>query len=88
MPTSSYPKRTQQNVIDSDGTLIFSHGKLAGGSLLTLKMAEKHDRPFLHVDFNYISPFAAVKAISYWIERHGIEILNVAGPRLSKDPSI
>jgi hypothetical protein len=68
--------------------LLFSHGKLTGGSLLTQKMAEKHGRPFLHVDFNYTSPFAAVKAISYWIERHGIEILNVAGPRLSKDPSI
>jgi hypothetical protein len=27
MPTSSYPKRTEQNVIDSDGTLIFSRGK-------------------------------------------------------------
>jgi hypothetical protein len=27
MPTSSYPKRTEQNVIDSDGTLILSRGK-------------------------------------------------------------
>jgi hypothetical protein len=88
MRTSSYPRRTEQYVIDSDGTLLFSHGKLTGGSLLTQKMTEKHGRPFLHVDFNYTSPFAAVKAISYWIERHGIEILNVAGPRLSKDPSI
>jgi len=28
MPTASYPKRTEQNVIDSDGTLILSHGNL------------------------------------------------------------
>ena len=35
MPTASYPKRTEQNVIDSDGTLILSHGKLSGGSALT-----------------------------------------------------
>ena len=26
MPTASYPKRTEQNVLDSDGTLILSHG--------------------------------------------------------------
>ena len=26
MPTTSYPARTEQNVIDSDGTLIFFHG--------------------------------------------------------------
>ena len=32
MPTSSYPKRTEQNILDSDGTLIISHGQLNGGS--------------------------------------------------------
>jgi len=37
MPTASYPKRTVQNVLDSDGTLILSHGKLTGGSALTEK---------------------------------------------------
>ncbi len=31
MPTSSYPKRTEKNILDSDGTLILSHGKLTGG---------------------------------------------------------
>ena len=38
MPTASYPKRTEQNVIDSDGTLILTHGKLTGGSALTARM--------------------------------------------------
>ena len=32
MPTSDYPKRTEQNVIDSDGTMIVCHGPLTGGS--------------------------------------------------------
>jgi hypothetical protein len=40
MPTASYPKRTAQNVIDSDGTVIFTHGTLTGGSLRTRKKAE------------------------------------------------
>ena len=28
MTTKSYPKRTAKNVMDSDGTVIFTHGKL------------------------------------------------------------
>jgi hypothetical protein len=31
MPTDSHEERTEQNVIDSDGTLIISHGELTGG---------------------------------------------------------
>ena len=31
METASYSKRTEQNVIDSDGTFIISHGTLTGG---------------------------------------------------------
>jgi hypothetical protein len=42
MPTASYPKRTEKNVIDSDGTLIISRGKPTGGSDYTRKMALKN----------------------------------------------
>ena len=38
MTTASYPKRTEQNVIDSDGTLIIARGQLTGGSDYNLKM--------------------------------------------------
>jgi len=31
MPTGSYSKRTEKNILDSDGTLIVSHGLLTGG---------------------------------------------------------
>jgi len=88
MSTASYPKRTEKNVLDSDGTLIVSHGKLNGGSALTRQLAKKHGRPWIHVDMNAINTFKAIKTINYWIVRHGIEILNVAGPRASKDPEI
>jgi hypothetical protein len=37
MTTKSYPKRTEKNVLDSDGTVILTHGILTGGSLLTQK---------------------------------------------------
>jgi hypothetical protein len=88
MPTANYPDRTEQNVIDSDGTLILSHGKLTGGSAYTRDMALEHERPWLHTDLNKTSKFDAARKISTWIVENGIEILNVAGPRASKDPRI
>ena len=88
MPTSSYPKRTEQNVIDSDGTLILTHGKLTGGSRLTKEFAENQKKPCLHVDLNQEVEYAAAVHIDDWAQEHKIEVLNVAGPRASKDPKI
>ena len=88
MPTSSYPARTEQNVVDSDATLIITHGKLTGGSALTKKLAEKHQRPCLHIDLSTTAAFAAVKAINYWVNNHEIHTLNVAGSSASKDSKI
>ena len=88
MSTASYPKRTEQNILDSDGTLLICHGKLTGGSALTYKLAKKHGRPCLHVDVNKTNGFRAAVLVISWIIEHGIEVLNVAGPRASKDPEI
>jgi hypothetical protein len=88
MPTDSYPKRTEQNVIDSDGTLIISHGSLTGGSAYTRKMAMKHSKPWFHTDLNKLATFQAAMVIEDWISKNGIETLNIAGPRVSKDPQI
>ena len=87
MPTASYPKRTEQNVLDSDGTLIISNGELTGGSALTRKLATKHGRPWLHIDLDTIDVDPS-KVIKSWIGMNEIKILNVAGPRASKVPQI
>ena len=88
MPSSSYPLRTEQNVIDSAGTLIISHGHLSEGSDYTHKMARKHNRPCLHINLNKIPAFKAATQIRSWLEENQIEVLNVAGPRASKDGKI
>jgi hypothetical protein len=88
MGTSGYPERTEQNVIDSDGTLIFSHGELSGGSRLTQELAGKHGRSCLHINLNTINAFHAAQKIKSWTVENHIEILNVAGPRASNDPEI
>ena len=88
MHTTDYTRRTEQNVVDSDGTLIFSHGSLTGGSSLTRKMALKHGRPWLHVDLLKINSFSAAQSIYAWLTEHRISVLNVAGPRQSQDAKI
>lgn len=88
MSTDSYSKRTEQNVIDSDGTVILSHGDLTGNSKLTFNLAEKHRKPCLHIDLNKTSVFIASSQINSWAVAHGIEVLNVTGATASEDPEI
>lgn len=83
-----YVERTEQNVIDSDGTLIVSRGDLTGGSLLTREMAEKHAKPCLHVNIGEVIVFDASIDVYEWLRAHDIRVLNVAGPRASKDDRV
>jgi hypothetical protein len=86
MTRGGYPKRTEQNVIDSDGTVIFTYGKLTGGSSLTKKYAVKNNRPWLHIDLE--SRKDPVLKIKDWIIEWDIKVLNVAGKSASKAPGI
>ncbi len=86
--TDSYAAGTEQNVIDSDGTLLFSRGKPSGGTDLTREMALKHKRQMLGIDLNLTSSYDAASLIVSWINLQRIKILNVAGPRACEDPTI
>jgi len=88
IPTDSYQERTEQNVKDSDGTVIISRGKLTGGSAYTLKLAKKHNRPYFHVDLKQYEVLPAALEILSWLDDNSIKVMNVAGPRASKDPKI
>lgn len=88
MPTKDYPKRTEKNIFDSNGTVIISYGKLTGGSALTKKLAQQHNKPYLHLDMDKMSSLYAARLLKTWIIDNGIKVLNVAGPRASGDPSI
>jgi len=88
MLTGQYVKRTEKNTLDSDGTLIVSHGLLTGGSALTRELARQHGKPWIHIDLEMISCPEAAGMIREWIDRHGIKVMNVAGPRARKDPKI
>ena len=87
-PSANYVQRTEWNARDSDGTVVFSIGKtLTGGSKKTVALARKHGRPVLHV--SVASGVHAVEAaLRRFIGEHDIKVLNVAGPRASKEPEV
>lgn len=84
-----YTFRTRLNVQDSDGTLIVTlrPGKLTGGSALTWRMCNIHGRPRLHVVLT--DPLPVLNGVLVdWLGRNRIAVLNVAGPRESKQPGL
>src|SRR4051812_48813096 len=84
--SDQYLKRTEQNVIDSDGTVIVTiHPVLTGGSKRTADFARKHRKPWLHIHKK--TPHAG-EVLRRFIEEHVIRVLNVAGPRASSQPGI
>lgn len=88
MPTPNYSKRTEQNVLDADGTVIVSHGFLTGGSALTREFAIQHHKHWIHIDLNELSLQDAAEKLSSWLMETELTVLNVAGPKAGKDPGI
>lgn len=86
-PSVDYPVRTEQNVIDSQGTLILYRHRLFGGTELTRRLCQKHRRPVISVDLNADND-RDVQRVRQWLQDHEIRVLNLAGPRESSSPGI
>jgi hypothetical protein len=89
MLTDSYRERTQKNVRESNGTLLISRGAPTGGTDFTRIQVLRYGKQLLGIDLNNQSNLQdAASLVASWIELQRIEVLNVAGPRASKDPCI
>ena len=87
-PKAEYLQRTEWNVRDSDGTVVFSIGAdLGGGSLATMKLAAQLGKPCIHL-FKSQTPSENAAQLCRFIRKHEVKILNVAGPRASGEPQI
>ncbi|MFH0919854.1 MAG: putative molybdenum carrier protein [Fibrobacterota bacterium] len=81
-----YRERTELNVIHSDGTAVFTvSGILDGGTKETADFAKKHNKPLLRLKAVDESP---VSELAYFIGKYEIKVLNVAGPRASREPGV
>lgn len=80
-----YPARTEQNIIDSDGTVTFSNGAPWGtGTKLTISTAKRLKKPHIHIDLEQPKIDNAAK-LYRWLTANNISVLNVAGTRASHD---
>jgi hypothetical protein len=90
-PSRRYAQRTEWNVRDSDATVVFSIGpQLKGGTALTVAVAERLDKSWLHLSSEIISAVGVDPAqlLIEFLAEHHMERLNVAGPRASQEPEI
>jgi hypothetical protein len=85
MDTGSYWQRTEQNVVDSDGTLVFPGDCESKGTSLTIKLAKRYGKPTAIIPLS--SPLA-LETFRAWISSMQIKVLNIAGPRESGSPGI
>jgi hypothetical protein len=84
--TASYLQRTEKNVVDSDGTVIFSIApEISGGTQKTADFARQHRKPLLQISVETLDPW---HELVEFIRENEIRVLNVAGPRASKEPDI
>lgn len=86
-PSAKYRQRTEWNVRDSDGTVVFTFAEQAtGGSLRTIEFARKHGKPCLHLWPG--RSYQPALDLQRFVELHKIKRLNVAGSRESNNPGI
>ncbi|HJO22791.1 MAG: putative molybdenum carrier protein [Myxococcota bacterium] len=86
--SGAYATRTERNVRDSDATLVFGFGSPSGGSELTARLARRLGRPLLVLDLSQCTSEAAATRVRAWLAEKETRILNVAGPRASREPAI
>lgn len=87
-PKYGYPPRTEANVVDSDGTVLF--GNLdSPGCRLTIKCCVKHGKPSMPIHTeDFTNPQTCSEVLKHFIRYYGIETLNVAGNREETHPGI
>jgi hypothetical protein len=87
-PTADYVQRTEWNVRDSDATVVFSTGrKLSGGSKRTQELANKHAKPCLYLSKEGDGSEAGER-LRKFVDEHDVKVLNVAGPRATKERDV
>jgi hypothetical protein len=88
-PSTHYSQRTEWNVRDSEGTVVFSiQACVTGGTRLTFELAKRLGKSVLHLSRDEMESAAAGEKLRAFVEEHRIRRLNVAGPRGSQEPEI
>lgn len=77
--------RTENNVRDSDGSLILHCGDPRGGTAYAIEMARQLHKPVLVVDLT--APPSA-EEFCHWVGKHDVQTIHIGGQRESSAPGI
>ena|SRR3990167_2511216 len=83
-----YEPRTERNAAEGNGTLVIVQNAKeaeAGGTLYTIKMAQKHNKPVYVLD---LSKEKSIDGVAKWIRENNIRDLNVGGPNEGKSKGV
>jgi hypothetical protein len=84
---NGYPPRTEQNVKDSDGTVLFGNMD-SPGCKLTIICCDRHGKPHLNISSSDVGLIDIARLLKGFIETNDIKVLNVAGNRERTNPGI
>lgn len=84
----SFSDRIEKNVLDSDATAILTHGSLTIGLKIVKDHAEKHNRPFIHIDLNENPINLASALIRKWMINNQLEAIYFTGSKSTEGANI
>jgi len=84
--STNYAVRTEQNIKESDCTIIFCYGYPTGGSLKTVQFAQIHQKPYLTIDLSQ-NEKQITSTIQNWLKKLTKKTItiNIAGSRASNN---
>ena len=77
----SYFQRLENNIVDSEGTVVLSYGELVMGSKAARDLAVTHNRPFLNVNLSKHALNHAIASIRRWMARNEVTTVYFTGTK-------
>jgi hypothetical protein len=87
-PAMGFKHAMEQNVINSDGTLLITRGRKTVETRYAVETALRYQRQLLHVDLSQQSAFEAASLASSWVSLQNIKVIFVTGPSGEQDARI
>ena len=79
--TPSYFQRLENNIVDSEGTIVLTYGQLAMGSKAARDLTGKYNKPFLNVDLSKHALNHAIASIRKWMAKNEVRTVYFTGTK-------
>ena len=77
----SYFQRLENNIVDSEGTIVLTYGQLVMGSKAVRDIAEKNNKPYLNVNLSKHPLNHATASIRKWMAKNEVTTVYFTGTK-------